>query len=577
MRITRSLVQLLLLAALVMTWSAAVANQLSPTVPAPPTFSGALITCGTGGTHATLSAAVAAASPGDRIEILAGSTIVETSAVTVNKSLEIFGTGTTCIVQRNSTTAVINVTVGNVYLHDFHIVNNTSAVADGGGGSACVSADTMNRTSLGGATGLYFQNLECEQAKVGIFISGTNWVVRGCSFRPSSGNTTAGTTLRSVFVYGSEGQCFISNNTYLTTTDEARLTAIYLNTRNDGVSPNWEGGYKGDLVINGNVINDGGGAPRSYIDATSIFHQSGPAATAPPTGQLDLFLLNNDFSLDHRSSPVVFFGRSYSGTPVQPLSFFGDFVVANNSFGAREASTSQKGAIFFTSGSGAAMGQFVGGFFGAGNSIDSMTLPTGNSTVMADSSLLLVREDVAYTAPTALSLVAITDADADGDGLLDIQETARGTNSALKDSEGDTLEDGVEAAIGYGPLAAAALVDRTDTDGDLLPDNWETANGYNPANPDQDGDGFRDGYEVAAKGAPSLAGVPVIGDVNGTGVADNNDASIIFNYYLGNIAAPTYPARGDLDRNGTIDYVDAVILFNWSLMPKRVAVIPYPK
>lgn len=577
MRITTPFVLLLLLVALVTTRPVAAADQLNPVVPSPPSFSGALITCGTGGTHATLSAAVAAASAGDRIEILAGSTIVETAAVAVNKSLEIFGTGTTCIVQRNSTSAVINVTVGDVYLHDFHIVNNTSAAADGGGGSACVAADTMNRTTLGGATGLYFQNLECEQAKVGIFISGTGWVVRGCSFRPSAANTTAASTLRSVFVYGSEGQSFISNNTFLTTVDEARLTAIYLNTRNDGVSPNWEGGYKGDLVIDGNVINDGGGAPRSYIDATSIFHQSGPAATAPPTGQLDLFITDNDFSLDHRSSPVVIFGRSYSGTPVQPLSFFGDFVVDNNSFGAREASSSQKGAIFFTGGSGAAMGDFVGGFFGSNNTIDSMTLPTGTTTVMADSSLLLVREDASYTAPTALTLVAITSADADADGLLDIQETARGTNSASKDSEGDTIEDGVETAIGYDSLIGAALVDRTDTDGDLIPDNWETANGFNPANADEDGDGYRDGYEFAISGAPTLAGVPHIGDVNGTNLADNNDASIIFNYYLGNIGAPAFPARGDLDRNGTVDYVDAVILFNWSLIPKRVALIPYPR
>lgn len=375
----------------------------TPAVPAPPTFSGSLLTCGSGGTYATLTAAVAAAAPGDRIQILPG-TITEAAAVAVNKSLEIFGTGATCIVQRNSTTSVLAVTASNVYLHDFKIVNNQLASADPGGQSACVGADTMNRTSLGGATGLYFANLTCEMPKVGIFVSGTSWVVRDCAFSPSAANTTAGTTLRAVFAYGSEGTSFINDNTFLTTLDNTRLTAIYLNTRNDGIAPNWEGGYKGSLVIDGNVINDAGGAPRSYIDATSIYHQSGAAATAPPTGEFSLYIVNNDFSLDHQSSPCVFFGRSYGATPVAPLSFFLDLVVSDNAFGAREASASQKGALFWTntSGGAVAMGSLVGGLYGANNTIDPMVLPASNTSIMADSSLLMVRENAFYNAPSPL-------------------------------------------------------------------------------------------------------------------------------------------------------------------------------
>lgn len=374
-----------------------------PAVPAPPTFSGSLLTCGSGGTYATLTAAVAAAAPGDRIQILPG-TIVEAAAVAVNKSLEIFGTGATCIVQRDSITSVIAVTASDVYLHDFKIVNNQLASADPGGQSACVGADTMNRTSLGGATGLYFANLTCEQAKIGIAVSGTSWVVRDCAFSPSAANTTAGTTLRSVFSYGSEGTSFINDCTFLTTLDNARLTAIYLNTRNDGIAPAWEGGYKGDLVIDGNVINDAGGAPRSYIDATSIYHQSGTATTAPPTGEFSLYIANNDFSLDHQSSPCVFFGRSYGATPVAPLSFFLNLVVTDNLFGAREASASQKGALFWTntSGGAVAMGSIVGGFYGANNTIDPMVLPVTNFSIMADASLLMVRDSTYYNAPSPL-------------------------------------------------------------------------------------------------------------------------------------------------------------------------------
>jgi hypothetical protein len=381
----------------------AASGPATPAPPAPPAFAGALLTCGSGGTYATLSAAVAAASPGDRIQILPG-TITEAAAVAVNKSLEIFGTGATCIVQRNSTTSVIAVTASNVYLHDFKLINNQLASADPGGQSCCVGADTMNRTSLGGATGLYFANLTCEMPKVGIFVSGTSWVVRDCAFSPSAANTTAGTTLRSVFAYGSEGTSFINDCTFLTTLDNARLTAIYLNTRNDGIAPNWEGGYKGSLIIDGNVINDAGGAPRSYIDATSIYHQSGPATTAPPNGQFSLYIVNNDFSLDHQSSPCVFFGDSYGATPVEPLSFFLDLVVSDNFFGAREASASQKGALFWTStsGSGVSMGALVGGFYGANNTIDPMALPATNTSIMADSSLLMVRENAFYSAPSPL-------------------------------------------------------------------------------------------------------------------------------------------------------------------------------
>jgi hypothetical protein len=381
----------------------AASGPATPAPPAPPAFSGALLTCGSGGTYATLSAAVAAASPGDRIQILPG-TITEAAAVAVNKSLEIFGTGATCIVQRNSTTSVIAVTVSNVYLHDFKLINNQLASADPGGQSCCVGADTMNRTSLGGATGLYFANLTCEMPKVGIFVSGTSWVVRDCAFSPSAANATAGATLRSVFAYGSEGTSFINDCTFLTTLDNARLTAIYLNTRNDGIAPNWEGGYKGSLIIDGNVINDAGGAPRSYIDATSIYHQSGTATTAPPNGQFSLYIVNNDFSLDHQSSPCVFFGRSYGATPVEPLSFFLDLVVSDNFFGAREASASQKGALFWTStsGSGVSMGALVGGFYGANNTIAPMALPATNTSIMADSSLLMVRENAFYSAPSPL-------------------------------------------------------------------------------------------------------------------------------------------------------------------------------
>lgn len=383
----------------------------TPSVPAPPTFSGALITCGTGGTYATLSAAVAAATAGDRIQVLPG-TITESATVAVTKSLEIFGTGNSCIVQRDSTTGVITVSVANVYIHDFCVVNNTLASADVGGQSACINADTMNRYAYSGVSGTYIASMLFQQAKVGVFISGTSWVMRDCAFQPSAANTTAGTTLRCVYMYGSEGTSFIKSNTFQTTTDNARVTGIYFVTRNDGIPPNWESGYKGTLVTDGNSFINGGGAPRSYVDATSMFHQSGPAATDAPNGQFDWYLVNNNFSLQHQSSPVVIFGRAGATAPL-PLSFFGTLQIKGNSFGDRGGgSTNQKGGVFFTSAvalASTSLGTVQTGFWASSNTVTPQTLPAANVSIMADSSLLMVRDSTYYVAPSPLlaSLVPV--------------------------------------------------------------------------------------------------------------------------------------------------------------------------
>lgn len=178
----------------------------------------------------------------------------------------------------------------------------------------------------------------------------------------------------------------------------------------------------------------------------------------------------------------------------------------------------------------------------------------------------------------ALGLVLLdpTGTDTDQDGIPDAIETALGTNVNSKDSDADGIEDLTEVFIGKDPVVAGAY---TDTDKDGLPFGYDRvatfdASGDNAI--DQDNDGFSDGYERVNGSDPfSASSVPVVGDVNGNSVTDNNDASVIFNYYLGNIAAPTYLNRADINRSGAVDYVDAVILFNWSLAPtRRVAVIP---
>ena len=387
-----------------------------PAMPSPPTFSGALRTCGNGGTYPTLTAAVAAASPGDRIQILPDTIITETALVTVNKSLEIFGTGITCIVQRNVTGAVIQITAADVYVHDFQVINGQTASADSGGQSCCINADTMSRAANhhGGVSGIYIANMTFKMPKVGVFISGTNYVLCDSNFGMNTASTTAGSTIRAIFTYGSEGSSFISGNTITTTFDNTRTIGIYINTRQDGIAPVYETGYKDHFTVRNNSIVSGGGYPRAYVDATSMFHQSGPQATVPPTGQFSMYMIGNNFALNHMSSPVVIFARGAGvGGPVVPLSFFNYFVAKDNSFGARNASTSQKGAIFFTGSGGASMGVFVGGLFGSNNTIAEMTLVLPAAGIMMDGSLLMVRENLNAPSP-----------------LLTLQAIPSGTNNA---------------------------------------------------------------------------------------------------------------------------------------------------
>jgi hypothetical protein len=358
----------------------------------------------------TLSTIVSQCSDGDTI-IVSGSIEIE-APVIVNKSIRIIGsTSSPCTITGSSMNSLLSITSANVTISGFTIINTQQASLDASGLSGCINADTMSRTQLGGVSGLTISNMNFYHPKVGVFISGTNWSIQNCEFFPNTLSQTAGTTLRSISAYGSEGSSFIQNNKFTTTIDNARMIAIYLITRNDGIAPAWESGFKGNFTIDGNSFTPqsssgtvGFGAPRAYIDATSIFHQSGTATTAPPSGEFSLYMLNNDFSRSNQSSPCVFFGRPGS-SGIAPLSFFNNIVVKNNSFGSRESSTSQKGALFFTS-TGAMtstdIGVVAGGIYSANNTIATMTLATTNFSIMADSSLLFVRDSTYFSAPTTL-------------------------------------------------------------------------------------------------------------------------------------------------------------------------------
>jgi hypothetical protein len=386
--------------------SISVTHQLAqfslPSLPAAPPFTGTLHTVGTGGTFATLGEAItnAAVQNGHRLQLV-GASITETALVTINKQVEIFSAENT-VVSRSATAAVLQVTVGGVYIHDFTITNGQQASTDAGGQSCCINADTMNRNAYEGVSDIRIENMTFNHPKVGVFVSGTAWVVKDCTFLPNAASTTAGTTLRSMFTYGTVGNCFVVGNTVQTTTD-VRVTGIFLDSRNDGIAPNYASGYKGALVVDDNVISNSvnGGAPRSYIDATGFYRQPGLASTNGNLGEFSLYIANNDFSVDHGSSPIIFFGR----TGVLPFEFFDDLLVQNNLIGKRVSST-QKGGLYFTSASGLAsrsMGTFGGTFYASNNTITAHEVVSPNFSIMAvEPSLLMIRDNTFYDAPSPL-------------------------------------------------------------------------------------------------------------------------------------------------------------------------------
>ncbi len=92
--------------------------------------------------------------------------------------------------------------------------------------------------------------------------------------------------------------------------------------------------------------------------------------------------------------------------------------------------------------------------------------------------------------------------DADGDGLPNAEEMARGTAPRVADTDGDGLPDGVEVRLGLNPIVTDTDGNGTadgaeDADGDGLTNAAEVARGTDPASPDTDGDGINDADEVA--------------------------------------------------------------------------------
>ena len=155
------------------------------------------------------------------------------------------------------------------------------------------------------------------------------------------------------------------------------------------------------------------------------------------------------------------------------------------------------------------------------------------------------------------------DPDTDDDGLLDGDEVDRGLNASSADTDDDGLPDGWEVLyenVEYvDPLIEATSTQlASDTDGDRLNLSSEEEAGTNPGDPDTDGDGLGDGWEVLYENEVG------IGYLNATRKETDNELAFDTDKDGLNTSleakAFTNPANSDTDGDGLNDSYEFLVL-----------------
>jgi hypothetical protein len=160
--------------------------------------------------------------------------------------------------------------------------------------------------------------------------------------------------------------------------------------------------------------------------------------------------------------------------------------------------------------------------------------------------------------------------DTDGDGMTDVEEDARGTDSEQEDTDGDELTDMQEVLIGTDPL-------KRDTDGDGFTDGEEVKADSDPLDPDStpeiiddnpsdadidtDGDGLSDEEEVNIYGTN-----PLLIDSDNDGLSDYDEVHI----------HGTDPNKADTDGDGIKDSTEVKLGFDPLTAPRNEADTPSP-
>ena len=290
-----------------------------PSLPSQPTFTGTIRAVP--GTYATLAAAVTAASPGDIIEIAAGTTTNETVAITISKSLEIRGANrTTSVVATTTLTTLITISAGtnNVWIHDLSISNTAT-----GGVATTIGAQTVNATYPNGSTGLRFENLNITQRETGIAIGGDSWIINNCYFTysPIAGEAN---TSRHIIDYQTYGTCFVSSNTFDCTLEATpRIIFLYLSAVPYASSST---GHTGNLVVSGNTQLVGN--LRQFL-LQDVVKQPGLNTDPVTAHAFNMYLLNNNFGVSSGGNFILY----ESASAIAPLDFLGTLYISNNTIG----------------------------------------------------------------------------------------------------------------------------------------------------------------------------------------------------------------------------------------------------
>lgn len=176
--------------------------------------------------------------------------------------------------------------------------------------------------------------------------------------------------------------------------------------------------------------------------------------------------------------------------------------------------------------------------------------------------------------------------DSDGDGLADAVESSAppagtGTNPADADTDNDGWDDGTEVRLGYDPNDVndpngLPAYDSSDADFDSLPRTYELSVGTDPNDADTDNDRIRDDYEILVGTDPlNVLSFPALGDANGDNTVDNVDPVRILAAFLDRETLDnTNLSQVDVNRDGVVDNQDATILFNWFV--GNIPYVPFP-
>lgn len=207
------------------------------------------------------------------------------------------------------------------------------------------------------------------------------------------------------------------------------------------------------------------------------------------------------------------------------------------------------------------------------------------------------------------------DADTDGDGLYDSEETILGTNPSDDDSDGDNVTDDIEVGDPASPtdtdsdLTIDALDPDDDGDGvptldedvnaNLSPLDDDTDNDFIPnyLDDDDDGDGILTLDEDAnMNGDPtdddsdgdtipdylddfdnSSCCVGSTGDVNGDGSDDISDLLFLVDYqFVPGAPAPPCIEEADVDGSASVDISDLLYLVDYQFVPGSPSPVPCP-